>query len=257
MSLCPDHAENVVERYCCCLCECYAPSLSLYVSHLRLVHGDDPSFCVVCGIDGCKEHFETFSGFNSHIYRHHRRAIGVDSTTGEEPEQDPDWTSPAHVSFSLTAVCLESGDHDDVDNISIHNKLSMHDLPDMQHIPGTTGTPVEETTEVSAAKFLLHMREGRHISQVAVADVIAGYKSLYKQSVEKLRYSVKEKLLQAEIDPETIDGVDSVLCEDPDPFQEIGTNYCFEKFCADHFDYLVCTCMHPYKYQYRLISAFR
>ena len=87
----------------------------------------------------------------------------------------------------------------------------------------------------------LHLREGHLISQVAVADVIAGCKSLCKKSVEKLRYGVKEKLLQAGIDPETIDGLDDVLFEDPDPFHEVNTSYQFEKFCADHFNYLVCT----------------
>ena len=230
---CLTDATGTVERYSCCLCECSSPSLSLYISHLRLVHGKDSSFSVTCGIDGCRDHFRTFSGFNSHVYRHHRSAVGVDATT----EEEPDLTSPVPASFSLTAASddyMETGADESVRDLQLHT-------------PGTTDTTVKETTAVSAAKFLLHLREGRLISQVAVADVIAGCKSLCKKSVEKLRYGVKEKLLQAGIDPETIDGLDDVLFEDPDPFHEVNTNYQFEKFCADHFNYLVCTLyMHAY-----------
>ena len=223
-----------LELYCCCLCECCVPSFPLYVSHLRLVHRHDQSFSVTCGIDGCNERFETFGGFNSHIYRHHRRAMGVESTTeAEVPEENPDPT------FSVTAV---SGDL----YMQSPDAESTRDLPDVT--PGTTGAPVQETSEVSAAKFLLRLREGRQISQVAVSDVIAGCRRICKESVEKLRSDVREKLLQdGSINPETIDAVDDVFCKaDSDPFGEIDTNYRFEKFCADYFNYLVCihACFH-------------
>jgi len=81
-----------------------------------------------------------------------------------------------------------------------------------------------------------------------VSDVIAGCRRICKESVEKLRSDVREKLLQdGSINPETIDAVDDVFCKaDSDPFGEIDTNYRFEKFCADHFNYLVCihACFH-------------
>ena len=98
---CLTDATGTVERYsCCCLYEYSSPSLSLYISHLRLVHGKDSSFSVTCGIDGCRDHFRTFSGFSSHVYCHHRSAVGVDATT----EEEPDLTSPVPASFSLTAA---------------------------------------------------------------------------------------------------------------------------------------------------------
>jgi len=62
----------------CPLCGQFAPTLSLYISHLRLVHSKDRPFSVVCGIGGCKEVFGTFSGLNTHIYRHHRFALGLE-----------------------------------------------------------------------------------------------------------------------------------------------------------------------------------
>ena len=63
----------------CPICGLVLLILKLYVSHLRLVHAKDPNFNLMCGVGGCREVFRAFSAFNSHIYRHHREAIGIDS----------------------------------------------------------------------------------------------------------------------------------------------------------------------------------
>ena len=64
----------------CSLCSYFSPSLSQHVSHLRLVHSQDPNFFVKCGIEGCSSHFSTFAAFSTHIYRHHRSALGLIQT---------------------------------------------------------------------------------------------------------------------------------------------------------------------------------
>lgn len=61
----------------CQLCGCFSPNLNLYVSHLRLVHSKDQSFNIQCGIDSCAEVYSAFAAFNSHVYRHHRVALGL------------------------------------------------------------------------------------------------------------------------------------------------------------------------------------
>ena len=61
----------------CQICGLILLTLKLYVSHLRLVHAKDPAFSIMCGVSGCREVFRAFSAFSSHIYRHHRKAIGV------------------------------------------------------------------------------------------------------------------------------------------------------------------------------------
>ena len=63
----------------CPLCESLSLTLKAYISHLRLVHAKDSSFRVMCGINGCREIFRAFSAFNSHVYRHHRTALGLGS----------------------------------------------------------------------------------------------------------------------------------------------------------------------------------
>lgn len=61
----------------CSLCATRLPSLAFYISHLRLVHATDPNFSVKCGINHCSSNFKSFGGFNSHVYRHHRDALGL------------------------------------------------------------------------------------------------------------------------------------------------------------------------------------
>lgn len=55
----------------CPLCSFSCPSVSLLLSHLRLVHSNDPRFLVTCGIDGCTVTFKHFHSLYSHVYRSH------------------------------------------------------------------------------------------------------------------------------------------------------------------------------------------
>ena len=45
--------------------------MPIVISHLRLVHANDPNFSVSCGIEGCYRTFKSFSSFYQHIYRKH------------------------------------------------------------------------------------------------------------------------------------------------------------------------------------------
>ena len=58
----------------CPLCVFVAASLSLILSHLRLVHASDPGFNVTCGITGCVRTFKSFCALYQHIYRKHQDA---------------------------------------------------------------------------------------------------------------------------------------------------------------------------------------
>lgn len=58
-------------RTLCPMCNFETPSLELCLSHLRLVHSNDPRFCAQCGIGGCSYTGRSFSALYSHIYRSH------------------------------------------------------------------------------------------------------------------------------------------------------------------------------------------
>ena len=60
-----------MSSFICPMCQFEAPTMALNLSHLRLVHGSDPRFCVQCGVGGCPYTGKSFAALYSHIYRSH------------------------------------------------------------------------------------------------------------------------------------------------------------------------------------------
>lgn len=207
---------------------CGSPSLTwrLYVSHLRVVHSKDPSFHLMCGIDGCREVFRTFSAFNSHVYRHHRDVMGVNSTDSG-CKCSTDTTSPS-IMDDCTEV-LEGSVVGDQGESGTRDILS----PDSELHP--------DPRTVAAAKFLLQLREGRQISQAAVSDIITGCKTLCKLSVDTVKDGVKRTLNNAVLHVDCVPGLAAVLDINADPFKGVDTNYLFESFCVNYLGCLVST----------------
>ena len=55
----------------CPLCGFQSQSLPQSLSHLRLLHRNDPRFSVRCGVSGCSYTGKSFSALYTHIYRNH------------------------------------------------------------------------------------------------------------------------------------------------------------------------------------------
>lgn len=93
---------------------------------------------------------------------------------------------------------------------------------------------------MKATKFLLHLREGRDISQAALIDVMESCSIMCTQQVNNMKLEVRQKLIKANIDISSISGLEDVLNEQPShPFEGIDTIYLFEKYCADHLGCVV------------------
>ena len=86
----------------------------------------------------------------------------------------------------------------------------------------------------SAAQFLLHLREGRQVSQVALMDVIAGCRQLCNQTI----YYLKTEIDQCLSDTPN-EAIRRILERDYDPFCEIDTNYLFQKYCVEEYGCVV------------------
>ena len=68
-------SADIPRAYVCPMCMFEAPSVALLLSHLRLLHSNDPRFLVRCGIEtGCSYTARTFSALYSHVYRKHKQA---------------------------------------------------------------------------------------------------------------------------------------------------------------------------------------
>lgn len=215
----------------CVLCGIPSPSLKLYISHLRTVHGKDPNFNVMCNINECREVFRAFSAFNSHVYRHHRVAVGL-----EKPAtvcDDAQANDSSVVDTDLPELgCLEM----DSQNLICSEEHPAIELHKVGGSPSTCTRSQQELLGHHAAVFLLNLREGHQVSQVAIRDVIAGCRRLYGQVFSDSSAHIQEILKNNHVNVDMIPG----LCEaPPDPFIGIDTDYLYEKFCREHLGFLV------------------
>ena len=107
---------------------------------------------------------------------------------------------------------------------------------------------------VSAAKFLLHMREGRQVSQIAIADIIAGCNSLCNQALTRIPNKVRSDLISSGIDCNPLPSLTDNF--HVDLFGNIKSNYLFEKYCVEHFGCLVSLCRFIYMFTILYIELY-
>ena len=203
----------------CPLCGALSLTLKAYVSHLRLVHRRDSSFNVMCGINDCREVFWAFAAFNSHVYRHHRLALGLDGD-GMVAQHSETECSTSQDEISLAEP--QMGDDEFEVATTTAGGLAGDTSTGSKHVtPSGSGSSQRCHT---AAKFLLQLREGRQISQAAVSDVINGCRTLCKQTGYELKQRVQLSLVSAGINIQDV-GIAHLFDQDPDPFQGVDTNY--------------------------------
>ena len=219
----------------CPLCQSLSPSLLLYISHLRLVHSQDPSFHVSCDIDGCCDVFRAFSSYNSHVYRRHRIALGLEKAEvpvippSSEPSNDSPMSSYGD-EYPVRAVTYE--EHCGI-SCEPESCVTKKPLPSRAHV----------TDMKTNAEFIMKLSEGRQLSQVALGDVIEGCRSICQQTVLRVQESVLSALEDAGINYSNHPGLDEALCSKLDPFEGMDSAYLREKFYREHFNYLVSICM--------------
>ena len=74
-----------------------------------MVHGKDKEFHMLCGIDGCRTDFDSFAAFNSHVYRNHRQAMGLDKNEVPETSVTTDDEHPSIVDVACN-ISLGAGE---------------------------------------------------------------------------------------------------------------------------------------------------
>ena len=165
--------------YSCPVCSVFSPTLKLYVGHLRTTHAKESSFSVLCGVNGCREVFRTFSAFNSHIYRHHRADIGMEcaTCTTQSPDEDRPFNLSQDVDDGGTDPNVLATDDCNVDGSVI---VSRH----------TTLRAATTDQTLIAAKMLLDLREGHQVSQVALSEVVSGCRLLCNQALTLLKMDI-------------------------------------------------------------------
>ena len=207
----------------CQLCSCLSSNLTLYVSHLRLVHSGDPSFRVICGNGSCSSVFTAFAAYNSHIYRHHRAAFGfMELYSSASPSPILDQTDVAD------SIIPDSGEAEiDFNPSDVYSGYEII-VPHLRSL----------STPMKAVKYLLHLREGHKVSQVALMDIIAMCNEMCMEVGKNIQLDIQEKRTEANVEKGIIENVLSNPVHHP--FEDVNTIYRYENFCVNHLNCLVC-----------------
>ena len=151
--------------------------------------------------------------------------VGVGRTEGHLTLPD----SSDACSSTSTSVVIENqiGVPGQVDEVAV----SFSNFPCQEYCyENQSCNSFEYQQTLTAAKMLLELREGHQVSQVAVADIVSNCRLLCSQSVKHLKNNVTAVVSTSD---SFNHDVQHVLQQEYDPFKNIDTNYCFERFCVD------------------------
>ena len=109
------------------------------------------------------------------------------------------------------------------------------DSADVQYL---TGNDVEQMCR-SSALLRLKLKERCRVSQVAIDEVIAGFRSLLPQSIQHIQAGVKAKIAEYGLDAASIDGLTDGFKNIYDPFDTLNTSYHQEKFFREKLGLIV------------------
>ena len=55
----------------CPLCSSSFATVSVFMTHLRMIHSHEAGFHIQCGLQGCKRTFKNFHTYRNHVYSLH------------------------------------------------------------------------------------------------------------------------------------------------------------------------------------------
>ena len=96
------------------------------------------------------------------------------------------------------------------------------------------GTDVE-TQKRSSALFLLKLKETRHLTQVAINDIVEGARQIFHQTASRIHAGINEKLAAEGVATD----VTTVFTNLVDPFSGLETQYLQEKYFVEELSLIV------------------
>lgn len=204
-------------------CNFLATTIGLWLSHVRVVHKEDPSFVLEC----CETTYTKCASFVTHVYRRHRDVLGPKSVRASD-SFDASTSNSISQADSISTIYIEpsllqcNGEGDNLSQ-SVHQLLSTD----------------EHEQKKKSAMFLLQLKEKRCLSQVAIDDIVLASKDLFQHSVGRVRAAVHECISRADIDPSDIPGLNEVYSKLKDPFKDLHSTYLQEKCFTESFGCIV------------------
>ena len=161
-------SADAQRAYVCPMCVFEAPSVALLLSHLRLLHSNDPRFSVRCGIEpGCSYTARTFSALYSHVYRKHKQAGIIRSRS-----------SNTGLEVLASTESNHSESFEQYFDQSTSSSLSEINQAEIDHLLGTD----QEKQKRASALFLLKLKESKQVSQVVIDEIISEWHTLFSHT---------------------------------------------------------------------------
>ena len=182
--------------------------------HTFEAHSNVPGFNFMCGIDGCSQTFQTYSGITSHLRRKHR---------GRDLNEQP--------------VALSQLDDTNTDQTPAD--ICMIDDSDDTATPGQQREAPDNTLERSAALFLLCLKERFQISQTAIDFAVSQVQHMVTFAIEDIQHAVECYLqsLSTESPPDIAAIIECFTV--PDPFTNLQNEYMQTKYYKENFELIV------------------
>lgn len=214
----------------CPLCSVSLASVRSYVSHIRLSHYKDTDLDLTCNIDGCTAVFNTFSAFNSHVYRTHRNSLQLSSTRSNRSFS----TESSNAYFDCGQQVWQG------DTSTLHTNSDLHVHSGYLDSYPPTRLEIEQTDhKKKLATFLLKLSQSHHLSHNGISDVIKGSQDQYDAMSASITSLIAARMAAQGISEDVIADVCSIEDLLPKPFAGLETTYLLEKYCKEHFPYIV------------------
>ena len=126
----------------CPLCAGSFGTLSVFLTHVRLVHASDASFHIPCGLQGCQRTFRNFYTYRNHVYSFHDLS-NLENTNSTESMDSTTW---------MEIEVNESTEVNDTDLTNMQheaNETNVETAPDLV-CDSTAGVSTEGTYKIVA-----------------------------------------------------------------------------------------------------------
>ena len=224
MSAAAAASATSTSSYDCPLCNFSCPTKNLWLSHLRRVHSNDDNFYVTCDINNCGTSYTKCSSFVSHVYRQHRDNMVI--TTRQHSSLTPENDSGCRMEL--------------VDDVSFDGDIDHEqERNDLQHIINGLLEIDEEEQTKKAALFILHLKERRNLSQVAVDDVLKEVNGLFSHVIGRIKAGVHECMTKSN----PVESINELFASATNPFQPLHSTYLQETYYQSHLGCMVSSCL--------------
>lgn len=144
-----------MERYRCNVCrEFVAESIHLLLTHIGRIHRNEPTFHVVCGLNGCAKTYKNFWSFRNHLIRKHGIVTAKEGIEGNRQDLIQDHNEDGVINEIGVQIEAE-GQEDNFDreiDLSKTNALCTLKFKETTRVPQTVvDSFVDNATQVTRA----------------------------------------------------------------------------------------------------------